>query len=99
MLWVTPGRGVDLGLGCTAVGCLSAGCPLSKWTVKEEPGGTQLMDTGQVLPQEGVSALSCPQPCPNSQPGPAQPSNPPALKMLLICNLGKSTVDLPALFS
>ena len=34
------------------VGCLSAGCPLSVWTVRDKPGGTQLMDTGQVLPQE-----------------------------------------------
>lgn len=41
-----------------AFGCLSVGCPLSVWTVKEKPGGTQLMDIGQVLPQEGVSALS-----------------------------------------
>ena len=45
-----------------AVGCLSVGCPLSVWTVREKPGGTQLMDTGQVLPQEGVSALSLPSP-------------------------------------
>lgn len=34
------------------------GVPLSVWTVKEKPGGTQLVDIGQVLPQEGVSALS-----------------------------------------
>lgn len=99
---VTPERGVDLGWGrvnarALRLGVCLWGAPLRVDCQGEAWGDTAGGHWAGVAPGRSVCPLDH-QPCPNSQPGPAQPANLPVLKMPLISNLGKSTVDLSAFF-